>query len=68
MKKYVLENLWDEHTKYEFATPEVVATLATMIADAYVNHVRVMTGGQGKSALRASMARTSSRACSLTLR
>jgi len=52
MKKYDLEKLWDEHTKYEFATPDVDATLATMVDDAYVNHVPVMTGGKGKSALR----------------
>ena len=53
MKTYDLEKLWDEHTKYEFATPDVEATLATMVEDAYVNHVPVMTGGKGKSALRA---------------
>ena len=53
MKKFDLEKLWDEHTKYEFATPDVEATLATMVDDAYVNHVPVMTGGKGKSALRA---------------
>jgi carboxymethylenebutenolidase len=53
MKTYDLEKLWDEHTKYEFATPDVEATLATMVDDAYVNHVPVMTGGKGKSALRA---------------
>ena len=50
MKTYDLEKLWDEHTKYEFATPDVEATLATMVEDAYVNHVPVMTGGKGKSA------------------
>ena len=53
MEKYDLEALWDEHTKYEFATPDVEATLATMVEDAYVNHVPVMTGGKGKTALRA---------------
>jgi carboxymethylenebutenolidase len=53
MKKHDLEKLWDEHTKYEFATPDVEATLATMVEDAYVNHVPVMTGGKGKNALRA---------------
>ncbi|RSL16047.1 carboxymethylenebutenolidase [Edaphobacter aggregans] len=52
MKRYDLEKLWDEHTKYEFATPDVEATLSTMAADAYVNHVPVMTGGRGKSELR----------------
>lgn len=52
MKKHDLETLWDAHTKYEFAEPDVEATLATMVEDAYVNHIPVMTGGQGKSALR----------------
>src|SRR5277367_4421240 len=52
MKKYDLEKLWDEHTRYEFATPDVEATLATMVDDAYVNHVPVMTGGKGKTELR----------------
>jgi hypothetical protein len=27
MKKYDLQKLWDEHTKYEFAAPDVEATL-----------------------------------------
>jgi len=47
-----LAKLWEEHTKHEFATRHTEATLATMVEDAYVNHVPVMTGGFGKSALR----------------
>ena len=47
-----LSKLWEEHTKYEFATRDTEATLATMVENAYVNHVPVMTGGFGKSALR----------------
>jgi carboxymethylenebutenolidase len=43
---------WEEHTKYEFQTRDVEATLATMVEDAYVNHIPVMTGGSGKVALR----------------
>jgi carboxymethylenebutenolidase len=43
---------WDEHTRYEFETRDVEATLATMVEDAYVNHIPVMTGGSGKAALR----------------
>jgi carboxymethylenebutenolidase len=43
---------WEEHTRYEFATRDVEATLATMVEDAYVNHIPVMTGGSGKAALR----------------
>jgi carboxymethylenebutenolidase len=53
MPTYDLEALWEEHTKFEFAAPDVEATLATMVEDAYVNHIPTMTGGRGKSALRA---------------
>jgi carboxymethylenebutenolidase len=48
-----LSRLWEEHTKHEFVTRDPEATLATMVEDAYVNHVPVMTGGFGKRALRA---------------
>jgi len=48
-----LARLWEEHTKYEFVTRDTESTLATMVDDAYVNHVPVMTGGFGKTALRA---------------
>src|SRR6201984_1789661 len=48
-----LSRLWEEHTTHEFVTRDPEATLATMVEDAYVNHVPVMTGGFGKSALRA---------------
>jgi len=34
-------------------TRDTESTLATMVDDAYVNHVPVMTGGLGKAALRA---------------
>jgi carboxymethylenebutenolidase len=47
-----LARLWDEHTSHEFATRNTEATLATMVDDAYVNHVPVLTGGHGKAALR----------------
>ncbi len=48
-----LPTLWQEHTDHEFVTRDTEATLATMVDDAYVNHVPVMTGGRGKQALRA---------------
>jgi carboxymethylenebutenolidase len=48
-----LEQLWAEHLKGEFETKDVEATLATMVEDAYVNHMPVNTGGRGKEALRA---------------
>jgi carboxymethylenebutenolidase len=43
---------WDEHIGYEFSTRDVSSTIATMVEDAYVNHVPVMTGGYGHEALR----------------
>lgn len=52
MQKPNLIHLWEEHTKHEFATRDTEATLATMVDDAYVNHIPVMTGGNGKNALR----------------
>ena len=48
-----LERLWEEHLKGEFDIKDVEATLATMVDDAYVNHMPVNTGGRGKDALRA---------------
>ena len=47
-----LAQLWEEHTSHEFSTRDTEATLATMVEDAYVNHVPVLTGGVGKDALR----------------
>ena len=47
-----LLTLWEEHTRHEFATRDTEATLVTMVDDAYVNHIPVMTGGNGKPALR----------------
>lgn len=46
-----LIDLWEEHTRHEFGTRDTDATLATMVEDAYVNHIPVMTGGYGKAAL-----------------
>jgi carboxymethylenebutenolidase len=47
-----LARLWEEHVRHEFATKSTDETLATMVEDAYVNHVLVMTGGSGKPELR----------------
>src|SRR2546428_9632281 len=47
-----LSDRWDEHVKYEFATRNTDDTLKTMVADAYVNHVPVLTGGVGHAELR----------------
>ncbi len=48
-----LSELWEEHTAHEFNTRDTEATLKTMVDDAYVNHVPVMTGGHGKAELKA---------------
>lgn len=48
-----LEQLWEDHLAGEFVTKDVETTLATMVDDAYVNHVPVNTGGRGKDELRA---------------
>jgi carboxymethylenebutenolidase len=45
--EYDLEALWEAHTRYEFVTRDVAATMRTMVAEPYVNHVPVMTGGVG---------------------
>ena len=47
-----LSDRWDEHVKYEFATRDTEDTLRTMVTDAYVNHVPVLTGGVGHDELR----------------
>ena len=46
-----LSQRWDDHVKYEFATRNTDDTLETMVVDAYVNHVPVMTGGVGHEEL-----------------
>ncbi|MBW4640867.1 MAG: ester cyclase [Gloeocapsa sp. UFS-A4-WI-NPMV-4B04] len=47
-----LQALWEEHLQYEFGTHSTEDALATMVEDAYVNHIPVMTGGVGKPAVR----------------
>ena len=47
-----LEQLWEEHVRHEFATHNTEDTLATMVEDAYVNHIPVLTGGVGLDQLR----------------
>jgi carboxymethylenebutenolidase len=44
--------LWDKHCEYEFATRDVDATMKTMVAEPYVNHIPTMTGGVGHKQLR----------------
>lgn len=42
-----LEPIWDHHTALEFETKDASATMKTMVAQPYVNHVPTMTGGIG---------------------
>jgi len=44
--------LWEAHCRYEFETRDVDATMATMVAAPYVNHVPTMTGGVGHDELK----------------
>ncbi|MGE8645238.1 dienelactone hydrolase family protein [Acinetobacter vivianii] len=44
---YDLAALWEEHIRHEFDTRDVPATMATMVAEPYVNHIPTMTGGVG---------------------
>src|SRR5947207_2696317 len=47
-----LERLWEEHIRHEFSTRSTDDTLKTMVEDAYVDHVPVLTGGSGQAELR----------------
>lgn len=47
-----LVTLWEAHCRYEFETRDVDATMATMVAEPYVNHIPTMTGGVGHDALK----------------
>jgi len=48
----LLNDLWEEHLRGEFTTHDTEATIDTMVADAYVNHIPVLTGGVGHVQLR----------------
>lgn len=48
----ILQDLWEKHMEYEFASRNAEDTLTTMIEDAYVNHIPVLTGGVGLDQLR----------------
>ncbi len=44
--------LWEEHLQGEFTTHSTKDTLATMVQDAEVIHMPVLTGGMGKAQLQ----------------
>lgn len=43
-----LQAIWEEHLGFEFGTHSTEDTLTTMVEDAYVNNIPVVTGGVGK--------------------
>jgi carboxymethylenebutenolidase len=47
-----LRQIWEEHVRHEFTTHNTEDTLATMVEDAYVNHIPVLTGGVGRNELK----------------
>ena len=42
-----LEDIFDQHIKYEFDKEDVEATMTTMTDNPYVHHVPTLTGGKG---------------------
>ena len=52
MADFDLVSIWEAHTRCEFETRDVDATMATMVADPYVNHVPTLAGGVGHDELK----------------
>lgn len=50
-RTYDLDAIFDEHVADEFVAKDVAATMATMIAEPFVNHVPTMMGGVGGRAV-----------------
>ncbi len=50
--RYDLSALWERHTACEFAEHDADATMRTMVAQPYVNHVPTLIGGVGYDDLR----------------
>ncbi len=50
-RTYDLGAIFDEHVADEFVAKDVAATMATMIAEPFVNHVPTMMGGVGGRAV-----------------
>ena len=52
MPDHDLVAVWEAHIRHEFETRDVDATMETMVAAPYVNHVPTMTGGVGHDQLK----------------
>ena len=48
---YDLQELWEQHTMFEFSERNVDKTMKTMVSEPYVNHIPTMTGGVGYKGL-----------------
>lgn len=48
---YDLSSLWEAHRRCEFEARDAEATMATMVAQPYVNHIPTLTGGYGQAEL-----------------
>ncbi len=46
-----LAEVWERHVASEFETKSATEALSTMVPDAYVNHIPVLTGGLGHDAV-----------------
>ena len=51
-KQQAMVEMWEAHMAAEFIHKDINATMATMSSDPFVNHVPVMTGDVGFSAVR----------------
>ena len=47
-----LAALWEAHCRFEFESRDVDATMDSMVAEPYVNHIPTMTGGVGHDQLK----------------
>lgn len=54
----VWNDVWDRHVGAEFAAQDASATLQTMVEHPRVNHVPVMTGGEGRAQIEAFYSQT----------
>ncbi len=52
MAGHDLVALWEAHCRCEFETRDVDATMKTMVAEPYVNHIPTATGGVGHDNLK----------------
>jgi carboxymethylenebutenolidase len=52
MPDHDLAQIWEQHCRCELGVPDIEGAMATMVAEPYVNHVPVLTGGRGQDQVR----------------